>query len=128
MAPVLTHVVTIIIVLLFWALFMGVMPYRNARKQFATLSYLGEPVTYVFTSETISGTGTSASWSTAWNALKVLRETNSLFLLYHGPCAAVIVPKRFFQSPAEMEKWRQLVLACVAPKPIEKPGIVGRWC
>jgi hypothetical protein len=114
--------------LLLWVLLIGVMPYRNARKQFATQSYLREPITYVFTSATVSATGASASWTLAWSVLKRVRETKSLFLLYHGPNIAMIVPKRFFQSPAEMEKWRQLVLESMATKRIEKPGVIGRWC
>jgi hypothetical protein len=124
----LTNATPFIILLLFWALVIGVIPYRTARKQLAAQSYLREPITYVFTSETISGTGISASWSIVWNVLKRVQETESLFLLYHGPNIAVIVPKRFFQSPAEMERWCQLVLACIAPKRIEKPGLIGRWC
>ena len=35
---------------------------------------------------------------------------------------------QFFQNPAEMEQWRDRVLACAAPKRIEKPGMIGRWC
>jgi len=120
-----TNAPSFVIFLLFLALIMGFMPYRNARKQFAAQSFLREPITYVFTFETVSGTGPSASWSIAWNVLKRIQETRSLFLLYQGPNIAVIVPKRFFQSTAEMEKWREL---CVAHKRIDKPGVVGRWC
>ena len=125
---VLTNATPFILLLLFWIFMMGAMPYRNARKQLAGQSYLREPVTYVFNSETISGTGAGASSTFVWNHLKRVCETKSLFILYHGSNFGVIVPKRFFQNPAEMEKWRQLVLACVAPKRIESPGIVGRWC
>ena len=59
--------------------------------------------------------------------MNAVRETKSLFLLYLAPRRAVIVPKRFFESPEQMEQWRQLVLAAVAPKKIEKPGLIGRW-
>jgi hypothetical protein len=124
----LTNVTPLLLLLLFYTLSIGVMPYRNARKQLTAQSYLREPITYIFTSETISCSGTNASWSMAWNILQKLRETKSLFVLYHGLNLAVIVPKRFFQNAAEMEKWRQLVLGCVAPKRIEKPGLIGRWC
>jgi hypothetical protein len=111
--------------LLLWA---GLMPYRLARKQFATQNHLREPVTYIFTTATIQGRGTGFAWRIEWNLLKQLRETKSLFLLYHGPNIAVIVPKRFFQSAAEIEAWRQLTLACLTSKKIDGPGIVGRWC
>ncbi|MGO9095579.1 MAG: YcxB family protein [Bryobacteraceae bacterium] len=60
--------------------------------------------------------------------LKTLRETKSLFLLYSMSNLAMILPKRLFQSPEQMKQWRQLVLAAIAPKKIEKPGLIGRWC
>jgi hypothetical protein len=125
---VLTNALPFFLLLLFWLFILGVMPLRNARKQLVTQSYLREPITYIFTSETISGTGPSMHWSTAWSVMKRIRETKSLFLLYHGPNIAVIVPKRFFQNPSEMENWRQLVMTSMDPKRIDKPGFVGRLC
>jgi hypothetical protein len=123
-----TNALPFFLLLAFCILFLGVMPRRNARKQLAAQSYLREPITYIFTCETITGTGPSAHWSIAWNVLKRVRETKTLFLLYHAPNIAVVVPKRFFQSPSEIEKWRQLVVTYVDAKRIEKPGVVGRLC
>ena len=112
----------------FWNYIYWVLPYRNARKQFATQSFLHEPVTCAFTADEFSGLGPSASWTLAWSTLKNVRETKSLFLLYHHPSLAVIVPKRFFQSDAEMDQWRELVSSAIAPMKIEKPGFLGRRC
>jgi hypothetical protein len=114
--------------LLLWAFLIMLMPYRNARKQLAGQIYLREPVTMVFSPEAINSTGTGTSGSMAWSLLKHVRETKSLFLLYHAHNMAAIIPKRFFESPDEMERWRQLVAACVDPKLIERPSFIGRWC
>jgi hypothetical protein len=116
------------LLLLVWLFLMAVMPYRTARKEYATKIYLREYVTYVFTPETINTSGTGISSSVSWKNITRFRETKSLFLLYLGPNGAINIPKRFFQSPEEMERWRQLVQSSMDPKLIEKPSFVGRWC
>ena len=125
---VLTNAIPFFGLLLLWLLLLGVMPYFTARKQFAAQSYLREPVVYAFTPETISATGSSMRWSIAWNVVKRVRETKSLFLIYHAANVAVIVPKSFFTSPSEMETWRQIVATHLGSKLIDKPGLVGRSC
>jgi hypothetical protein len=118
----------LILVLAFWLCVLAIAPRRGAGKQLAAQNYLREPVTYTFTAETISGVSPSAQWSIAWSVVKRIRETKSLFLLYHGQNIAVIVPKRFFRDSAEMERWRELVMASIHPKQIERPGLVARFC
>jgi hypothetical protein len=108
--------------------FLSAATYRQLRDEFTVRRYFRDPVTYVFTPETIGMVGTGLSSTVAWSNLVRVRETASLFLLYIGPKGAVIVPKRFFQSPEEIEKWRQLVASSVDPKLIEKPSFFGRWC
>jgi hypothetical protein len=103
-------------------------PRQRAKRVFETQRDHGEPITYVFNSQTVSCIGVTASWSIAWSVVWRFRETKSLFLLYRGPNLVEILPKRFFRSPGEMERWRQLVSASVDPKLIEKPSLVGRWC
>src|SRR5579862_931821 len=125
---VLTNAIPFILLLLFWVFALGVLPYWNARKLYASQIFLREPIFYKFSSENFCGSGPSASWSIAWNVLKTVRETKSLFLLYHHRNIAVIVPKRFFGSEAEMEIWRQLVLTSAAPSQIKPIGIVGALC
>jgi hypothetical protein len=125
---VITNALPFILVLVLWPCLLGIMPYRNARKLLATQSHLREPITYSFTDETISGTGPSAQWSIAWSLVKHIRETKSLFLLYHHPNIAIVVPKRFFQGASEMETWRQFVVTHLDSNRMDKPGFVARWC
>jgi hypothetical protein len=126
--PLITNAGPFVLLMVLWLCVLGIMPYRNARKALATQSHLREPITYVFTAETISGTGRSAQWSMAWNIVRRIRETKSLFLLYHHPNAAFVVPKRFFQGASEMDTWRQFVGTHMDSKHIDKPGFVARWC
>ena len=115
-------------IVLVLALITALIPYRIARRHLRDRSYLHKPIAWVFDSEAISSAGTGISSRIAWGLLKRVRETKSMFLLYHSRDAAVIVPKRFFRSLDEMDRWRQLVAAYVDPKLIEKPSFVGRWC
>jgi hypothetical protein len=126
--PLLINAIPFLFLLLFWVFAMCCLPYLAARRMFAAQRVLREPVTWVFTSEGVSSSGPSASSSFVWDVLKALRETTSLFLLYTAPNAAHIVPKRLFATPDEIEQWRQMVEAYAAPRRMEKPGLVGRWC
>jgi len=127
--PIFTNALPFALLLVLWLFLLGAMPYRNARKALTAQNYLREPITYTFTDETISGMGPSARWSIAWNVIKRMQETRSLFLLYHAPNVAVIVPKRFFQSAREMELWRQLVASYLDSKRIDRPTSgVARLC
>ena len=123
-----TNALPFVLLLALWLFLLGVMPYRYARKMLKAQGYLQEPITYTFTDETISGVGSSTHWSLAWNVMKRIRETKSLFLLYHAPNIAIIVPKRFFQSESEMEAWRQFVTRYLDSKRIDKLGLVARMC
>ena len=103
-------------------------PPETARKGLASQAYLREPITYAFTADTISGTSPSVQWTIGWSVVKRICETKSLFLVYQTSNAAVIVPKRFFQDPSEIDSWRQFVGAHLDSKRIEKPGFVARFC
>ena len=125
---VLTNAAPFIFLLCFWLFLFGIAPWRAARRQFRTQVYLGEPITYVFNPESLSASGPSTSWSMAWTNLKRVHETKSLFLLYHAPNLAAVLPKRFFHDHAEMEQWRRLVSDRISPLRIQSPGVVARWC
>jgi hypothetical protein len=123
-----TNALPFVLLLAFWLFLLGVMPYRNAKKALIAHSYVRVPITYTFTDEVISAAGPSVCWSLAWNVMKQMRETRSLFLLYHAPNLAVIVPKRFFQRASEMQEWRQFVSTHLGSKRIDTVGLVARWC
>ncbi len=124
----LTNASPFALLIVLWLILLGIMPYRNARKAMASHAHLREPITYAFTVETISATSPSAHWSIAWDLVKRLSETKSLFLLYHAPNMAVAVPKHFFQNTPELDSWRQFAAARLGSERIEKPGIVARFC
>jgi hypothetical protein len=105
----------------------GIMPYQLARRQVAQQSELREPTTYTFTTDGIVGAGHRLSWRIDWGLVKRVRETNSSFIFYRGKQIAMVLPKRFFRSEADIETWRRLVAESLAPKEIESPGVIARW-
>jgi hypothetical protein len=58
-----------------------------------------------------------------WDLLKAIHETRSLFLLYHAPNRAVVLPKRFFASPEELKGWRDFASRHVDAKRMHPPGL-----
>jgi hypothetical protein len=125
---VLSNAMPFVTLVTFWIVIMTWFPHRNARRSFATQKANREPITYTFGPEDFGGKGPSVSWTMVWSVVKYVRETESLFLLYHHKNLAVMVPKHFFLSDAEMAAWRELVRSCIRPKQIEPPGLAGRWC
>lgn len=49
------------------------------------------------------------SGQTSWSAFARVRETHDLFLLYTQSNFAQILPKRCFENPGEIEKYRQIL-------------------
>jgi hypothetical protein len=108
---------------------VGIMPYVNARRSFAQLAELREPTTYTFNAEGIVAARQSMTWRVDWGMVKRVRETKSAYIVYRSPkLVAVLLPKRFFLSEAEMTHWRDLVAAHILPRRIERPGFIARWC
>jgi hypothetical protein len=126
-STVLTNALPFFLLIAFWCAAILVLPYFNARRQFSDRPNLAESVTYTFTSDEFSSVGPDASWSLAWRNFKFARETNSLFLLYHGKNIAVIVPKHFFENAWQIDQWRGLVWTRLAPGKVKKTGIIGHW-
>jgi len=129
--------------LLFWLLFLVVAPFWGSRESYSNQPVFHEPWTYTFTTEQIVRSGASVGpwWSKtprqfrgivsvpiAWSAVKHVRETKSLFVVYTGQKTAIPIPKRSFANDADIAAWRDLVSASIAPKHIEPPGLVARWC
>ena len=113
---------------LVWIVVLGIVPYISARKGFSSQPYLREPTNLSFTDEGIAASAVTAQWTIAWAIVKQVYETNTLFLINHAPNIAVIVPKRFFENQMQVNDWRQLALAHLNSKRIEKSGFVARFC
>jgi hypothetical protein len=99
-----------------------------AKRQFKEIAYLHDPVRFTFTPEAVLTEGTGISSKIDWSGVKGMRETKTLFLLRLSSNWLVIIPKHFFQSSDEIDRWLQLVRSCMAGKPIDRPSFVGRWC
>lgn len=123
----LANAVPFLLLIAFWLSLPIVVPRWAAKKQLKTQSYLREPVSYSFGRDGIEMNGQSVSSRMAWSTIREVRETKSLFLLYHAPNIAIVLPKRFFDGVDELERWRRLVAAAFS-KGISSSLPVGRWC
>jgi YcxB-like protein len=94
--------------LAFVAAYILAAPYLGARKLYRQQAYLREPMTFDFTREGIHLGGASFSSDIAWRIVHEVRETRTLWLVYHTPQTAWILPKRFLSS-TELEEWRRFV-------------------
>jgi hypothetical protein len=121
------NITPMIFLLGYSALFVVVVPRFAAKLQVRQQPYLTEETRYVFTPEKVTAEAVSTSFSLAWSMIRDVRETRSLFLLYHSPRAAVLIPKRYFADAQAMDQWRQLVIQSAPKHRIEKPGLIGRW-
>ena len=68
-----------------------------------------QPVTYEFSPDGIFHIGSTGTGRANWTAYLRIRETSDQFLLYIQNQLANVLPKRAFQSEAEMHQFRQLV-------------------
>ncbi|MGC2832046.1 MAG: YcxB family protein [Candidatus Acidiferrum sp.] len=68
-----------------------------------------QPVTYEISPDGIYHTGPTSSGRSAWTTYLRIRETPEQFLLYVQKQLANVLPKRAFQSEAEIQQFRQLV-------------------
>lgn len=64
--------------------------------------------------QTVGPTGVSTESArgqstSAWNAYQRVRETRDLFLLYAQSNFAIIVPKRCFDRPDDVQKYREII-------------------
>lgn len=112
------------LLVIFWI----VIPYLSGRRQVTTRPYLCEPMKYSFDADGVRVTAQSFSTSITWSIVKRVQETKSAILLYEASNLARIVPKHFFQTEADLAACKDFIAACISPKHIVRPGIVGRWC
>lgn len=124
---ILANAVPFFLLLFFWLGLMLFLPYRNAKRQYAAQSYLRESTSFSFTQEEIALRADSVSSSMAWTAIREVRETQNLFLIYHGRNIAMVVPKRFFPTQDAITQWKHLVSSATG-KLVSRGGVVSRWC
>lgn len=124
---ILADTLPLIVLLFLWTLTILIRPYFAALRQGKTQAYLRDTLVYRFSEEGFAVTGTNASWSLRWNAVQRVVETDSLFIVYHGPTAATIVPKRFFENSEALDDARA-ILNKFAQAKCSKAGILGRVC
>lgn len=124
---ILADTLPLIVLLLLWTLIIAIRPYIAALRQLRTQTYLRDPLAYRFLDGGLTVTGPSASWTLAWDAVRSIVETENLFIVYHGPTAATVVPKRFFENSEALDDVRAL-LDEVAEAKFSEAGILGRFC
>jgi hypothetical protein len=122
------NVQPLLILFALWLALLFAAPDIQARLIFSRQPYFRYPMTQTFTSTGYETKGTGFSSEVSWGILRNVRETKSLFLLYHTPQMALVVPKRFFVSDEQMETWEEAVTVGIAPKKLSKAGWVGRLC
>jgi len=123
----LTNVTPSLILVGFWVLMAAVAPYSTARKSLVARAYLGEATSYMFNNEGMQAVAQSMSYEMKWSVFRRIQETKRLFLMYHAPNMAVVIPKRFFRSQGEAGDWKNFVEQRIAPKKIMRPRIIGGW-
>ena len=98
--------------LLFWPLTLAVIhafAYYGAWNLARSKPSALQPVTYEFSPDGISHIGPETSGRAAWTTYLRIRETPEQFLLYVQGQLANVLPKRAFQSEAEVQLFRELV-------------------
>ena len=117
------------VVLFFWTALALTGPYWAARRQRAQQSYLRMPMRYHFTADRVRLEGPQFSGEITWSLIRGIYETQNMFVLYHSPRMAWILPKRFFWNDERLvRQWRDWVIRQLPErKGFHKLGLLGRW-
>jgi hypothetical protein len=91
-----------------WALIHG-LAYYAARNLVRSKPTVLEAMTYHFSPTGASYSGPTSSGHLDWRSYIKIRETSEQFLLYVQQRLANVLPKRAFQSVADVRLFRQLV-------------------
>jgi len=92
-----------------WALIHS-FAYYAARSLVRSKPAVLEPMTYQFSPTGATYSGPTSSGHLEWRTYIKIRETSEQFLLYVQKRLANVLPKRAFQSAADLQLFRQLVL------------------
>lgn len=91
-----------------FVLYLAIAIYRNANSNFKTTKTLHETLSYEFNLEGVTVIGQTFNSTIQWNSFHKVREFKKWFLLYTNKQIAMLIPKRAFNSPSEMESFRAL--------------------
>jgi len=96
--------------------FMLVATYLGARRHFSSNKMLAQRVQYVFTTDDIKTAGPLSSGRISWETLTHVYETGHAFLLFVSNLQMIVLPKRYFETPDLLTRFRQLVNECVGKR------------
>ena len=106
----LTNLVPLLMALAFGILSMEyAVPFFCAREFVKKNRHKLGPATHSIGPDGVSSKSTHGDGKTKWTAYFRIRETRRFFLLYTQSNFAQILPKRCFDNPADVEKYRQVL-------------------
>ena len=124
---VLSVVVPPVIVLGAFAFLIRSMPRRQARRLRQAPLFRG-PVSGRVTDEVLELESEQSAGRTKWSAFVQYKMTDQIVLLYQSNAAAMIVPRGFFSSDDDWQRFRQHVQATVPEKAKAQAGRgIWRW-
>ncbi len=122
--PLVQNLLPFVFLLLLWLL----IPWWGAWRQYRKLQHLRERVTYRLNEFGAQAEGENYRGEIAWKLIHAVRETKTLFLVYHTPEVAWVIPKRFFASDLGIEAFRGYSERHLASsRRYSGPGLIGSW-
>jgi hypothetical protein len=111
------------------ACLLGASPYWSARKQFSTQKFLQKPMRFTFGLDRVRLEAPDFAGELSWPIVHRVDETNSLFLIYHNPHIAWILPKRFFWGEEQLiQQWRDFAAKQLGkPHRLHRHDVLGKW-
>ena len=103
------QIITTLLALLMWPTLLALFTWTTASKQWNVSRHLREPVRYMFSAAGLKAEGRTFTASYDWDDLQRVLETRRDFLIFVGPNAATVLPKRCFAGPQQVELLRSLM-------------------
>jgi hypothetical protein len=100
----------------FWLVLIPIWIGRSARQQFATQQLAQESHQATFSADGVALASASQSAQQLWRVFWRAIETPGAFYLYVSTRAALVLPKRCFTSPEQMQRFRDLVHTAMGEK------------
>ena len=70
----------------------------------------------MFDEDGISREGQTSRVNLKWAGIHSWREDGQQFTLFPGPASALMIPKRFFSSPADVDSLRQMLVSHIGAR------------